>query len=245
MSFDKLFDGSDAHELCGACGGTGILVGSECWFCDGTNALQTVIDTTDVQAPATEQVPPLADCGEAGHDEGRCGNASCGRARARDAEAFLETPDVQDESGINTYYSRALVLECIGAALRSEQAPAGEWATIPASFNDWWNSGAVTSNNPFEPDSAAYWAWEGYQFALSTPQAVPSNDGNDYQRANPDAYVHVSVVRKIIIWRNSLQESLREIATAKNGTATDAQFARELQWMAADAVGLPRDEVGK
>ena len=41
-------------------------------------------------------------------------------------ESFLEIPDVQDESGINAYYSREVVLECIDAALASHgQAPAG------------------------------------------------------------------------------------------------------------------------
>lgn len=40
-------------------------------------------------------------------------------------ESFLEIPDVQDESGINSHYSRELVLECINAALASHgQAPA-------------------------------------------------------------------------------------------------------------------------
>lgn len=40
-------------------------------------------------------------------------------------ESFLEIPDVQDESGINAYYSREVVLECIDAALASRgQAPA-------------------------------------------------------------------------------------------------------------------------
>ena len=42
------------------------------------------------------------------------------------SESFLEIPDVQDESGINAYYSREVVLECIDAALASHgQAPAG------------------------------------------------------------------------------------------------------------------------
>lgn len=45
-------------------------------------------------------------------------------------ESFLEIPDVQDESGINAYYSREVVLECIDAALASHgQVPAG--ATEP------------------------------------------------------------------------------------------------------------------
>lgn len=52
--------------------------------------------------------------------------AQQGAAYAALPESFLEIPDVQDESGINAYYSREVVLECIDAALASHgQAPAG------------------------------------------------------------------------------------------------------------------------
>ena len=51
--------------------------------------------------------------------------AQQGAAYAALPESFLEIPDVQDESGINAYYSREVVLECIDAALASHgQAPA-------------------------------------------------------------------------------------------------------------------------
>jgi len=43
-----------------------------------------------------------------------------------EAESFLEVADVQDESGINTYYSRELVLQCIDAALAKANPAAGE-----------------------------------------------------------------------------------------------------------------------
>ena len=43
--------------------------------------------------------------------------AQQGVAYAALPESFLEIPDVQDESGINAYYSREVVLECIDAAL--------------------------------------------------------------------------------------------------------------------------------
>lgn len=50
--------------------------------------------------------------------------AQQGVAYAALPESFLEIPDVQDESGINAYYSREVVLECIDAALASHgQAP--------------------------------------------------------------------------------------------------------------------------
>jgi hypothetical protein len=34
-----------------------------------------------------------------------------------------------------------------------------------ASFNEWWDSEYDDSANPFEQDSAAYWAWAGWQAA--------------------------------------------------------------------------------
>ena len=31
-------------------------------------------------------------------------------------------------------------------------------------FNHWWNEGEVSpGNNPYRHESAAYWAWEGWQ----------------------------------------------------------------------------------
>tara|TARA_R110000868_G_scaffold82306_1_gene232487 strand:- start:80 stop:544 length:465 start_codon:yes stop_codon:yes gene_type:complete len=32
-------------------------------------------------------------------------------------------------------------------------------------FNDWWDGDYDDSENPYEPDSAAYWAWAGWQAA--------------------------------------------------------------------------------
>jgi len=29
-------------------------------------------------------------------------------------------------------------------------------------FNNWWNNGESLTDNPYEPNSAAYWAWEGW-----------------------------------------------------------------------------------
>ena len=59
--------------------------------------------------------------------------AQQGVAYAALPESFLEIPDVQDESGINAYYSREVVLECIDAALASHgQAPADAKALAEA-----------------------------------------------------------------------------------------------------------------
>tara|TARA_R110002126_G_scaffold4425_3_gene23391 strand:- start:89 stop:571 length:483 start_codon:yes stop_codon:yes gene_type:complete len=43
--------------------------------------------------------------------------------------------------------------------------PQREWDKPSASFNEWWNGDYDDSANPFEKDSAAYWAWAGWQAA--------------------------------------------------------------------------------
>jgi hypothetical protein len=43
--------------------------------------------------------------------------------------------------------------------------PAAQWDKPSASFNDWWDSYHIDPANPFEKDSAAYWAWAGWRAA--------------------------------------------------------------------------------
>jgi len=40
-----------------------------------------------------------------------------------------------------------------------------QWDTPSKAFNEWWDSDYNDSANPFEQDSAAYWAWAGWQAA--------------------------------------------------------------------------------
>jgi hypothetical protein len=30
-------------------------------------------------------------------------------------------------------------------------------------FNNWWNNDLLSVNNPYQEDTPAYWAWEGWQ----------------------------------------------------------------------------------
>ena len=46
-----------------------------------------------------------------------------------------------------------------------QRPPTAQWDKPSASFNEWWNRSYVDSANPFEIDSAAYWAWAGWQAA--------------------------------------------------------------------------------
>lgn len=54
-TMDELFDGSNAHELCNTCGGTGrILDGEECTFCD--------VFSSELDKPDRDTIK--ADCAE-------------------------------------------------------------------------------------------------------------------------------------------------------------------------------------
>ena len=102
------------------------------------------------QATAARQ-PHRSGC-TAGSDE-ECVQRGCGTncpavsprqgvAYAALPESFLEIPDVQDESGINAYYSREAVLECIDAALASHGQASSQAGEYPALVCDY--CGALT-----------------------------------------------------------------------------------------------------
>jgi len=37
-------------------------------------------------------------------------------------------------------------------------------------FNAWWNEGEITTDNPYEAGSPAFWAWEGWQAGVKIEQ---------------------------------------------------------------------------
>ena len=47
-----------------------------------------------------------------------------------------------------------------------QQAEPVAWDKTSASFDEWWDSDRHDNANPFDTDSFAYWAWEGWQAAL-------------------------------------------------------------------------------
>ena len=66
------------------------------------------------------------------------------------------SPDITFDDGTRgTYLLREF------AELFSYVAAQGD----KASFNGWWDGDYDDSENPYEPDSAAYWAWAGWQAA--------------------------------------------------------------------------------
>jgi hypothetical protein len=41
-------------------------------------------------------------------------------------------------------------------------------------FNKWWNSDGLIEDNPYERDTPAFWAWEGWEAArLAQPEPEP------------------------------------------------------------------------
>ena len=59
-----------------------------------------------------------------------------------------------------------------------QQAEPVAWDKPSAGFNDWWNGDYDDAANPFEKDSAAYWAWAGWKAgqAIAPPQCKPLTD---------------------------------------------------------------------
>ena len=63
----------------------------------------------------------------------------------------------------------AVLYECVACSSNNyppkQQAKPVAWDKPSTSFNDWWNGDYDDAKNPFEKDSAAYWAWAGWQAA--------------------------------------------------------------------------------
>ena len=43
---------------------------------------------------------------------------------------------------------------------------------LEEAFADWWNSDYLLPDNPYEKDSKAYWAWEGYVAGVKAEREV-------------------------------------------------------------------------
>ena len=66
--------------------------------------------------------------------------------------------------------------KCTEALAQPVQEPV-TWDKPSDNFNAWWDSDRRRDNaNPFQTDSFAYWAWEGWQAALAQRQWVGLTD---------------------------------------------------------------------
>jgi len=57
------------------------------------------------------------------------------------------------------------------------------WDKPGTNFNEWWNDDYDDSANPFEKDSAAYWAWAGWQAAQRPWQGLTDEDRRKFAAA--------------------------------------------------------------
>ena len=62
------------------------------------------------------------------------------------------------------------------AKAEQQQAEPVTWDKPSDNFNEWWDSDRHDNANPFEKDSAAWWAWAGWKAALAQRQWVGLTD---------------------------------------------------------------------
>lgn len=52
-------------------------------------------------------------------------------------------------------------------------------------FNKWWNTDGLVEDNPYERDTPAFWAWEGWQAAIAA-ERKPLMTEEEYEQAMAD-----------------------------------------------------------
>ena len=93
------------------------------------------------------------------------------------------SPDIKfDDGSHGTYLLRefAELFGYVASPLPVQPEPV-TWDKPSVSFDEWWNGDYEDPANPFEKDSAAYWAWAGWQAAQRpwvelTEQDMPSGE---------------------------------------------------------------------
>ena len=78
------------------------------------------------------------------------------------------SPDIKFADGSHGTYLLREFAELFGYVnSHQQQAEPLAWDKTSASFDEWWDSDLHDNANPFDTDSFAYWAWEGWQAALA------------------------------------------------------------------------------
>jgi hypothetical protein len=47
-------------------------------------------------------------------------------------------------------------------------------------FNEWWDSDELLDDNPYELESALFWAWEGWQAGVKREREACANEVKGY-----------------------------------------------------------------
>jgi hypothetical protein len=129
----------------------------------------TAAAIADLRAALEQQAEPVA----CGYDEttGNCTRELCCRSTQLEQQAEPVAWMRPSKDGYDSAFrDHSTVVMCTGNPWTGwvplYTAPTQrEWDKPNASFNDWWNGDYDDSANPFEQDSAAYWAWAGWQAA--------------------------------------------------------------------------------
>lgn len=83
---------------------------------------------------------------------------------------FTPFPPKQQAEPICPECKAAVLYECVACSSnnyppKQQAEPVPRWDKPSTSFNEWWDDDYDDSENPYEPDSAGYWAWAGWQAA--------------------------------------------------------------------------------
>ena len=54
-------------------------------------------------------------------------------------------------------------------------------------FNKWWDSDELAEDNPYERDTPAFWAWEGWQAALKAEREACAKVAEQIEKDRFDA----------------------------------------------------------
>ena len=109
---------------------------------------------------------PCPFCGHVGlsHNEGstfRWLSTECNGCGAQCGEERINTMTMERSAAIEQAKVAAIKAWNTRAAQPQQQAE----PVAREGFNNWWDGDYDDSANPFEQDSAAYWAWAGWQAA--------------------------------------------------------------------------------
>jgi hypothetical protein len=81
--------------------------------------------------------------------------------------------------------------------------PAAQWDKPSASFNNWWNGDYDDSANPFEKDSAAYWAWAGWQAVQRPWQGLTGTEKHELRYSHMTSAEFIDAIEAKLKERNT------------------------------------------
>ena len=81
-------------------------------------------------------------------------------------------------------------------------------------FNEWWNASDLTGDNPYRHDSAAYWAWEGWQASI---KPVAGSDDDTDKAAELGWHLQAQIKAAVLAEREECAKVCDELNEQDNG----------------------------